>query len=87
MKRSQISKQIDLARLAAKPVLARYAKADAAACAEAYLFRNERLCGIRLVLGDFIAVWKSGWGEVTVRRGEHLLHSVGLTETAARRAA
>ena len=92
MASSELTQQLDLVRKVAHSQLASFARLDADACKESYLFKDDHFCGIKLVLGSFQARWEVGQTIVAISRGEQVLQTVSLDvesseESSQRRAA
>jgi hypothetical protein len=78
MAASELTQQLDLVRKVAHRHLASFARSDADFCKESYLFKDERFCGIKIVLGHFQARWEVGQVNVEFRRGNQHLQTVAL---------
>ncbi len=78
MASSELTQQLDLVRQVAHRQLANFARLDADACKESYLFKDDRFCGIKIVLGNFQARWEVGQNSVAISRGNNVLQTVSL---------
>ena len=92
MASSELTQQLDLVRKVAHRQLANFARLEADACKESYLFKDDRFCGIKIVLGSFHARWEAGQQTVAISRGDKVLQTVpldvdSLDESVQRRAA
>lgn len=92
MASSELTQQLDRVRKVAHSQLANFARLDADACTESYLFKDERFCGIKIVLGSFQARWEVGQTTLAISRGNSVLQTVSLDsessdESSQRRAA
>ena len=88
MASSELTQQLDLVRKVAHSQLANFARSDADAATESYLFKDDHFCGIKIVLGSCKARWEVGQTTVAISRGDKLLQTVPLdAESSERRAA
>jgi hypothetical protein len=78
MASSELAQQLDLVRKVAHSQLATFARLDAAACKESYLFKDDHFCGIKIALGSFQARWEVGHASLMISRGAKVLQTVSL---------
>lgn len=87
MTSSELTEQIERVRNVAQSRLGSFARLNVDACTESYLFKNDHFCGIKIVLGNFHAVWEVGQTSVAIVRGGNVLQTVSLVPQQHRRAA
>lgn len=78
MASSELTQQLDLVRKVAHSQLTSFARLEADACTESYLFKDDHFCGIKIVLGSFQARWEVGQTAVAISRGTNVLQTVSL---------
>lgn len=63
------SLKLELVRIRARAVarLVTLTALPAEDCGEAYLFENDRFCGVRWTLGNAKAIWRSGSEDITFK--------------------
>ena len=83
MASSELTQQLDLVRKVAHSQLANFARLDADAATESYLFKDDHFCGIKIVLGSFQARWEVGQTTVAISRGDKGLQAVSLDEKSS----
>ena len=87
MASAELTQQIDLVRKVAQSQLATFAKLDADACKESYLFKDDHFCGIKIVLGSFQARWEVGQTTVAISRGDKVLQTLAIDAASSERRA
>ena len=78
MASSELTQQLDLVRKVAHSQLANFARLDADAATESYLFKDDYFCGIKIVLGSFQARWEVGQTTVAISRGDKVMQTVSF---------